>query len=111
MSVPVSVFWFLISRVSRLAGRADSFIVGAQASGDARALRNQVGLCANRDRNVFAVLNLVGISTGPLRDHCLHGVRTEAQKFSGEFFSPSRQTAFLNLRTCQFSVVTKFLSH
>lgn len=37
------VFRLLIHRVTRLTGRADGGIVGAQASGDARALRRPVG--------------------------------------------------------------------
>src|SRR5476651_2230737 len=37
------VFRLLIHRVTRLTGRADGGIVGAQASGDARALRRSVG--------------------------------------------------------------------
>ena len=36
------VFRLLIHRVTRLTGRADGGIVGAQASGDARALRHKV---------------------------------------------------------------------
>jgi hypothetical protein len=38
------IFRFSIYRGKKLTGRADGFFIGAQASGDARALRHPVGV-------------------------------------------------------------------
>ena len=38
------VFWVFVPTEQPVAGRADGFIIGAQASGDARALRRPVSV-------------------------------------------------------------------
>src|SRR5471032_2409172 len=53
------VFRLLIHRVTRLTGRADGGIVGAQASGDARALRFPVGFVISLTLRVLTHTTIV----------------------------------------------------
>ena len=53
------VFPLLIHRVTRLTGRADGGIVGAQASGDARALRFPVGFVISLTLRVLTHTTIV----------------------------------------------------